>query len=329
MGSAPQQKDAQGSGITIQRSGIPQDIQNRSQSAFRAGLDSTVKQTYGLTNNLPKLGQIGGFNPSAMNLQSSVNLQSRATPYEIGGGSLDPLVQAQLSQAANDRAGILNAQNQKLASSLGPGNQALTTALTSQNNLNAQLASGPERLAALEQQRGFNIQGAQLDLERMNQANQAALQSGQFTNQTALQDRQAQESAFGINANATQVNNQAALNEFQSRAQVAQLGQGLLQNLGQGLIATAPQLQGQFTMADLAQIAKTPELINAAVGNLPAGLVPNEILGRTGTLPPKTTQIQTDPVYVKGAGWTVDGGRTFTNGKPRVSTNKQGGIAYV
>lgn len=271
--SPPEQKDAQGSGLTFQRSNLPQDITDKTQAGFRSTLSNALGQTGGLAN----MQRVGSFNPG-----------------QLYSSNLDPLVQAQLSRAADESAQGMAAQNAQLSDRLGPGNSTLIGALQAQNANNAVLSQGPMRLAALEQQRQFD-----------------------------LASRQAQESAFGINANAIQANNQAQM-------QSAAMSQDLLKALGQGIISTSPQVQGQFTLADMREIAKSPELFEKFAQNVPGGIMGESLQGQLTADPYrgviKTAAVPTTPAayrYVAGNGWTNDG-ITFTNAKPGAATTRYG-----
>lgn len=279
---APKQKDAQGSGITTQRSILPEDIQLQSQNRFRGALRDAANST----GALDSLDSAAGFNPS------SLSLQGRSQAFNLGNlysKSLDPLVQAQLSQSLSENAGIANIKNQQLASQIGSTNPAALAAIQNQNSMQSLLASGPARLAALQQQRSFdegtraaNVQSAQLELARQ-----------QAYNDSQLQGRAAAERAYAANLQGTQLNNQNQL-------QAAALQQDLLKSLGQGIISTAPQLQGNFTMADMKKYYKNPDYYQNFLGS---GAFEN-LAGPAGTqgittnyVPRVATAQQSRPAY--------------------------------
>lgn len=274
MGASPPEQSASGSGITTQRSVLPDDITQSSQDQFRNSLSSAAGQTYNLGNNIP-------------NYQSNVNLLSRGTAYDLGT-NLSPVVQGQLSQQYQDSALGAQARNQRIADMVG-NNANLAGALQAENLTNSALGNNSMRLAALGQQVELDKQSAALDLQRMAQYNQAQLDAGNFANN--------------------------ALNQkYQNQIQSTQAQQALLELLGKGLITTAPQIQGNFTIDDLNKLQSNPSLLDPYLygggGLLSSGQInslngqPASIAGSFGTVGQR---------YVQGKGWTMDG-VTYQNG---------------
>lgn len=242
----PEQKAA-GSGVTTQRSFLPDDIVDSSQDAFRDSLGNTLQST----GNMSGIS-LDRFNPTALNL-SNANAYSFSPLFS---DQLDTVVGGQYSKALQDDQASVNAVNSNIARTLSnnPSNSALVASLQAENNLNNSLNSGQRRLQALTQQREYDV--AQRNAEQAEAAYE--LQRISQNNQNQLAQRSAAENVF-------QLNNQAALNEFNTQAQAAQLQQDLFRSLGQGLIATAPQLQGNFTIDDLKELQNNPDLLDPRI----------------------------------------------------------------
>lgn len=316
--SAPEQK-ASGSGTTIQRSFIPEDIASSSQDAFRSTLASTLNPT-----SMPSLGNMQTYNPN-LNLQKSVNLQGRDSAYNFGNlfsSDLDPVVAGQLSQGLQDSASASNQRNQNIAQQFGMmGNDALVRSLQTENNINTGLNEGATRLAALTQNREYDMarrgaeeRAAAIDMQRMDQLNNAALNSGNFANQAAIQEQQAL-------LDAANFNNNTALNAYNAQLQGVTQGnlqqQELLKILGQGLISTAPQGQMNFTVDDLAKLKNNPSLLDPYIygGGLLSPTDMNMFSGSGGgqNLVKYAQPQQQSQWYEQGRGWTTGNGQ-YQNG---------------
>lgn len=312
--NAPEQK-ASGSGTTIQRSFIPEDISRDSQNAFKSTLQNTLNTA---SPSLPSFGKIGSYNPTALDLQKNVNLQSRADTYNFGNlfsNELDPVVSGQLSRGLQDSAMAANQRNQNISQQFGMGNEALVRSLQSENNINNALNEGQARLSALGQQREYDVarrgaeeRAASIDMQRMEQLNNAQLASGNFANQALLSQRQADDNAYRMNMEAINFNNQTDLNAYNSQLQGNMQQQELLKILGQGLITTAPQGQMNFTVDDLAKLKNNPALLDPYIygGGLLTQNEMNMFQGGGGqqNLVKYAQAPQQSQWYEQGRGWT-------------------------
>ncbi|UOF82115.1 hypothetical protein [Caudoviricetes sp.] len=294
--------------MTIQKSGLDPQITKDVQTQFQNTLGQQAGLYSGMAGSAPTMTNIGQFSPSELNLQKSVSMQT-AGPYNIGGFSenLNPIVAGNLARTYQDTAGQADTMNRQIAERLGnnPANNALIASIQADNRMNAGLSNNAARLGALTQQRGYDVEGANLDLQksgldlsRINQNNQALLNAGQFANQASLDERGALERAFGLNADATARNNQFALESYNAnqtaQQQSAALQQELLKTLGQGLVSTSPQVQSNFTVDDIKEIMNNPDLMNAMLGQAgTAGLLSAEDIARlTGSSGGNTMQVR-------------------------------------
>lgn len=297
MGAQPQQQDAAGSGYTTQKTVLPEDIVNSSQSQFRSALSNAGSNTSNLNSLIPSYQSMSNFDPGSMSLQNTVSLQGRDTGYDLGqlhSDTLNPLIAGQLSQSYQDASGATQAQNARLASQLGGNNRALLASIMNENNMNSALSTNANRLGALQSQLSYDtadrnaaVQAAQLDLARMSQYNQSQLDQGNFANNATQLERQALERAYALNQQTASQNNSAYNQQFQNRLSANQQQQALLELLGKGLISTAPQAQANFTVDDLKAMSEHPEYYNP---NLWGGglLTPNQMSYLNGGSTPST-----------------------------------------
>ncbi len=276
----------------------------------------------------PQLGNLQTYNPTA-NFQKNVNLQGRNTAYNFGdlfSSNLDPIVSGQMSQGLQDSANASNQRNQNIAQSFGMGNDALVRSLQTENNINTGLNEGATRLAALTQQRDYDItkrgaeeRSAQIDMQRMEQLNNANLASGNFTNNAMLQQQQAELDAVNFN-------NQTELSKYNAGLQGNLQQQELLKILGQGLISTAPQGQMNFTVDDLEKLKNNPDLLDPYIygGGLLSQGEMNMFNGQQ-TAPQNLVKYSQAPQNSRNGVWQ-EPGKGWTNGNGQYHAYRMGAL---
>ena len=330
MGASQPNQEASGSGYTVQKTDLPQDVVNATTAGFKGALADSLGSTSALgTNQAPGVQNIGNFNPSQMNLQNSVGLQSRGNEYDLGNlwsKDLDPLVSGQLSQTYQEGMQGGEARNQRMADQMGEGNQALLATMQAENNMNTAMQSGPARLAAMQQQRQYDVESrgaaeraAGLDQQRMSQFNQAAINQGNFANAAQQQAFDASAQQFGINADAMSANNAANLGMYNAQNQnqlgAAQAQNDLMKTLGEGMISTGTQMQGNFTIDDLQKMKDNPELMNPSLWG---GNIVNNNVSNLGENKYNLNGPSGGPKYVAGKGWHNPTTGQYQDAKPQV-----------